>query len=77
MDPLTIGTAIAILAGTKLVEKVGSEAGEAGWGLANKMIGKVRGLFSASDNDKALEKLDAVEAANEPAMTSTGGSHFR
>jgi hypothetical protein len=66
MEPISIASAVALLAGKKLVEKVGSEAGGAGWGLANKMIGRVRGLFSASENAVGLAQLEAVEEAEAP-----------
>ncbi len=65
MDPVTIGTAVAVLAGKKLVEKVGEQAGESGWGLANAILGKVRGWFSMTDK-KAAAQLEALETATEP-----------
>ena len=65
-DPVTIGAAVAVLAGKQLIEKVGEEAGESGWGLANTILGKVRGWFSFTDS-KAADRLGELEKAKDPS----------
>ncbi len=74
MDPITIGTAIAVLAGTKAVEAFGSAAknaaeeagaaaGNAGWNLAEAMLSKVKEWFSLTDRE-ARDQLDAIEQSD-------------
>jgi len=75
MDPITIGTAIAVLAGAKAVEAfssaagksaeaLGSAVGTAGWNLAESMLAKVRDWFSVTDSG-ALEQLQDLEATDD------------
>lgn len=65
MDPVTIGTAVAVLAGKKLAETVGEQAGESGWGLANAILVKTRNWLSLTDKS-AEARLISLEAANDP-----------
>ncbi len=62
VDPVSIGTVVAVLAGKKVVEAVGSKVGEAGWGLGNRVLDRVRDWFRNTDKDaeKALGELEAV-----------------
>ena len=66
MDPVTIGTTVALLAaksaGTQLAEKFGEGAGESGWGLASRLIGRVRAWFSSTDESAEAQLLALVEA---------------
>lgn len=75
MDPITIGTAIAVLAGSKAIEafsaaasrsaeSAGTAVGIAGWDLAESMLSKVREWFSATDS-AALDQLEDLEADRE------------
>jgi len=68
VDPVSVGVAVAILAGKKLVEKAGSEAGESGWGLAKRVVGRVRGWFVDTDED-AEAMLATVEDASEGTVS--------
>lgn len=65
MDPISIAATVALLAGKKVVEKIGDKAGDAGWGLGNKILDKVRGWFSVTDK-VATKQLEAVEEATDP-----------
>lgn len=65
MDPVSVGVAVAVLAGKKLVEKVGGEAGEAGWGLASRLVGRAREWLGDND-DGAAEELAALESDPTP-----------
>jgi len=73
MDPVSIGTAVAVVAaktvGKKLAEaaaeKVGEEAGEAGWGLGRRMVAKVHSWFSTDED--AVAALEAVVDNDNPA----------
>jgi hypothetical protein len=73
MDPLSIGTAVAILAARSLgkkaaekaSEKLGEEAGEAGWALGQRILDTARDWFG--NTDKTAEKqLAELEAATDP-----------
>jgi len=82
MDPITIGTAIAVLAGTKAVEvfgsaakgvaeEVGAAAGAAGWSLAEAMLLKVKEWFSLTDRE-ARDQLEAVEETDDATEEEIG-----
>jgi hypothetical protein len=66
VDPVSVGAAVAVLAGTKVVEKVGTEVGGAGWGLANQILGRVRDWFSSTDDEAAAALARVEEAASPP-----------
>ncbi len=63
VDPVSIGTVVAVLAGRKVVDAVGSKVGEAGWGLGNKLLDRVRSWLRDTDEDveRALGELEAAE----------------
>jgi hypothetical protein len=71
VEPVSIGAAVAVLAGSKLVEKAGEELGEraggSGWGLATTIVGHVRAWFSVTDK-RATAQLEALEAAETPPV---------
>jgi len=69
VDLVSIGVAVALLAGKKTLErageKIGEEAGEAGWNLGNKILDKVRSLFSLTDK-AAKAQLEEIEHTVDP-----------
>jgi len=85
MDPITIGTAIAALAGAKAVEaftsaagtsaaELGSAVGKAGWDLADAMLTRVKDWFSMTDSSalEQLEELEATDDASPEAIADLG-----
>lgn len=69
MDPLTIGGAVAVLAGKAALSKLGDEAGEAGWGLAGRIVRRVKSWFAQTDPE-AERALDELVAAPDPTDES-------
>jgi hypothetical protein len=64
VDPITVGTAVATLLGTKAVEEFGKQAGAKAWEAVRKLSSLVHSRLSPQAA-KALEQGNRTEAAAE------------
>ena len=72
MDPVSIATSVAVLAGLKTLQStVDGQIGQIGWGLGNTILDKARSVFRRNEDEEALAQLEAVEAAELPTESET------
>jgi len=71
---MSIGLTVAALAGTKAVEKIGAGVGETGWGLAERLVGRVRGWLAENDDvtSNALAELEAAPTSEGQRVVAVG-----
>ncbi|MEO1064375.1 MAG: hypothetical protein AAFZ07_23395 [Actinomycetota bacterium] len=74
MDPLSVGAAVAVLAGTKGVEKLGGLVAESGWRAVGQALGRLRQFFADTDEDASarLEKFVSAGDASEDSVVAVG-----
>lgn len=60
---MALGLTVASLVAKTALEKVGQQAGEAGWGVLEQVVERVRGWFGRRGDTAGEQALAVVEAA--------------